>query len=1108
MASPKKRLESEESSSAQLELIKSSSHNPFWSSSLFNEVYLLNDVPSKYKEKWELDEVGPFYMFCNSFRNLVEELKGEDLDSWSERNTINRLIKPILKMLGYADNCSANQEPWAEDEPFTVTESGEPKTYKPDFIIVNDPRELKYIERKKGQEKLDEAKSTVILPIEAKYWGRIDDERLSASEDSKRADKREKSDPTRSLDFDGQCLKYMEILNKEYGILTDGKTWRLYHGELSRGTFRRCFQFNLGNLMKHVGAGLEMSGREYQIFLDNAKYFFHIFSKEALTAKDGDRRFVDDLAEYSKKYVSQIEEDLQKRFVTAMTVACNGFERATRIEKTSLDLQSIRNISESHLFNILFVRYCESRNILPLKQSPEYRKISISNILDKLEYFDPEKEADNLNQPLLTRMFSKDFRYDPNGTELFDRLLKLTSMVQEGTNPEVDGFEVVGFRESIFSRDEWKISKKLKLSNAEMIQILFCLGYSESDVKGRKYQQIPYNFFSPRQLGSIYESFLEFKIAKAETDLAFVNRQWKPANLNHEKFRTARYPTSKKGELYFTPDNEDRKATGAYYTPDEVVRCIVSSTISPILKQKSAAEILKIKICDPAMGSGHFLAGALNFLAESYLAAIEEESGDQAFSLVDAKREVLHNCIFGVDINDRAVKLARMSLWLESAAAGKRLEHLEDQLKAGDSTVSFEWKKEFHDIFSAGGFDAIVGNPPYASAPTMVARDKQSRNKIEATKRYRTLTFKWDLYVVFIELATQISKKQGRVGLIVPFAVLSQKYAIELRKLILDECSLESVVDLSNEKVFEDATVMTAILIFSNQASTADFSVRQGLMGEITLMSRSEINSVDAEIRTNVDTDSKAIADKILAAGKPIEHYYFCSVGCVPHSEKENKSKEFYIHDKKQSGFKPYIEAKDFERYLTPVKTRWLNYKYDVVRRPGLPELLDSPKVLVKLVVGKKGFSAANDEVGVYTDHSLAGLGRKCDLPKITSRSGIAFSKEEIEDSKKLSNKYLTLLITSHLMYFVYRVAWDSSLNLSINDLKSLPVIVPTAAELKGFDKLYDQISKALSNGKPIEGLTEDVNAKVFDLYGVSAKDRAKILGAVASPKKAGKKAA
>lgn len=817
MAIAAKRNLKSQSPETQLELVYSYNHNPYWQSSLFNEVYLQNDVPLKYKEIWELDEAGPFYLFCNQFRNLCEELKDAELDSWSERNTINRLIKPILRMLGYADKCSATQEPWAEDESFTVREQGDLKVYKPDFIVVDDPKELKYIEKLKTDEKVQEARASVLIPIEAKYWGRLDELRMSTPESTKRSDKKDQADATRALDFEDQCLKYMEILNNDYGILTDGKTWRLYSRELSSGNFKRNFQFNLGHLIRHVNAGLDRDDADYKVFIENAKYFFHIFGKAAVQPKEDAPRFLDDLLQYSKKYVSKIEDDLKDRFVKAMSIACNGYYRSAKSVGETVELETIRTICESQLFNILFIRYCESRGILPVRQSPTYRRMSLSNILDKLEYFNPAKEQDDLNLLPLRRVFAKDFDYKHDGTELYERLLGLTKVIQNGTGNLPTEFEIVGFKESIFSSTEWKFVQRLKITNRDMVRILFELGFTKSDIAGQKWQQIPFNFFSPRQLGSIYESFLEFKIEKATEDLLWQKKQWQPAKLDSAKVKALDAPKVKKGDLYFTPDNVDRKASGSYYTPDDIVRMIVSQTLNPSLQKTKSKDILKLRVCDPAMGSGHFLAGCLTYLAEQYLERVESETNDDLqISLVQAKQLVLHNCIYGVDLNERAVKLAKMSLWLESASAGQKLEDLDDQLKCGDSiSGAFNWQREFSFIESDGGFDAIVGNPPWG------AKIEKVGNLIRDSK----VTFPrvQESFSYFMVLACALAKKKARVGLIVPSVILYQSDFADLRRyLSSEEASPDLIADLGDGR-FEGVIASAAVLILGRSAQATEY---------------------------------------------------------------------------------------------------------------------------------------------------------------------------------------------------------------------------------------------------------------------------------------------
>lgn len=788
----------------QMELIPKNQRNLFWHSTLFNEVYLENDVPVFHKDVWVEDEV-EFETFLNQFRNFAETLDGEKPQLWSERTTINRFIKPILEMLGYTSASNPKIEPWVEDEPFSFQEPDGLKTYKPDFIVVNDHKELKYIEEKKGQKKLEEAKaSQFLLPIEAKYWDRIEEYRQNKKEDSKRADKKDTTDSTKAMDFDDQCLKYMEMLNKPYGILTDGKTWRLYNLSVSTPNYKPYFQFNLGNMLKHVqNSDFLKSTSDYKLFVDEIKYFYFIFRKKSIYNEDGSEPFVDELLNYSKKYVSRVEEDLKDRFVNAMSIACNGFQRASGESNSKIDLDLVRNVSESHIFNILFLKYCEARNILPIKQDPEgYRVISISNMLDRLDGFEPEREVDNLNFPLLKRRFA-DINYSPTGTQLYDRLLKLTKIVQDGNKDEFQGFTIKGFKESIFSKEEWKFVSTNKLNNQEMVRILFELGYSQSDIKGRKFQQIPYNSFSPRQLGSIYESFLEFKLDRAQEDMAFIKKQWSPANLKSDKVKALDVPKVKKGELFFTPNNSDRKVTGSYYTPDCVVQYIVKETLDSLVYGKKSKEILGMKICDPAMGSAHFLSATLNYLSKKYLEALDAELNDDiSVSYASVKKEVLHNCIYGADINPRAVKLAKMSLWLESALASESLEDLDDQIKCTNSLVDEDlWKKEWK--FLSKGIDAVVGNPPYLGEKGHKEIFQPISNSWLGKRFYQG---KMDLFYFFFHLGIDILKENGRLGYITTNYFTTAHGGKELRTDFQKRTNLDKLINLNELKVFGEAT--------------------------------------------------------------------------------------------------------------------------------------------------------------------------------------------------------------------------------------------------------------------------------------------------------------
>ena len=803
-----------QSTAAMLEVSQAPSYdnNPFWQSTLFSDVYLRNDVPNKYRDIWEQDSSGKFYEFCERFREFCSEMQGETFENWTERTTINRFIKPVLKLLGWSP---LQQESWIEDESFSINESGETKTYKPDFVIVHDPKQLKYIERESGAKKTNAAREESIISIEAKYWGRIDESKYSNREDKGRADKKDQVDSTKAMDFDEQCLKYVEILHHDYGILTDGRTWRLFHKELSSGTFKRCYQFNLGKLIKHVNAGLDEKSADYLTFVDNVKYFYHLFSKSALYNPDG-RRFVDELISDSRKYSDQIEEDLKLRFVSAMTIACNGFRVAMGKTYSSKNIELIRSTAESHIFTILFVRYCESRNILPIRQNPDYKLISLSNMIDKLDLFNPDKESDDLNTPVLQRRFRDQFEYSPDGTDLHNALLNIVDILQNGFDHHAAKFSIAGFKETVFSAEELSFTKKYKITNRDFAKLLFELTYLENETTGKS-QQIAYSFFAPRQLGSIYESFLEYRLDEAEADLAFIKKKWIAADINSTKITKMKVPTVKKGRLFFTPDNAERKATGSYYTPDCVVQFILDKALKHSIQGKTSKQLLSMRICDPAMGSGHFLSGALDYLAKKYVQKLDDEStGDVDLSLLDAKRTILQHCIFGVDINPRAVKLAKMSLWLESAAANKPLEPLDDQIKCANSLVDHDlWFKEWQ----AGkrGFDAVIGNPPYLGEK---GHKEIFQNIAKGWLGERFYLGKMDIFYFFFHLALDILDSNGVVGFITTNYYPTAAGAHLLRRDLKDRASIELLLNLNAVRVFGDAAGQHNLITIARNGSS------------------------------------------------------------------------------------------------------------------------------------------------------------------------------------------------------------------------------------------------------------------------------------------------
>jgi type I restriction-modification system DNA methylase subunit len=308
---------------------------------------------------------------------------------------------------------------------------------------------------------------------------------------------------------------------------------------------------------------------------------------------------------------------------------------------------------------------------------------------------------------------------------------------------------------------------------------------------------------------------------------------------------------------------EVRKAGGVYYTPTYIVDYIVKNTVGKLLDGKTPKTAQSLRILDPACGSGSFLIGAYQYLLdwhrdiyvdddpEKYAkgknpALYQKIRNEWRLTTAERKRILLNN-IYGVDIDPQAVEVTKLSLLLkvlegesdQTIKSSFKLFHeralpdLGNNIKCGNSLIgpdyyegkqtsfldteemqrvnAFDWEKEFPEIFKSGGFDAVIGNPPYIRiqalqewAPTEVEFYKQ--NYKAASKG------NYDIYVVFVEKGLQLLNKNGRLGFILPHKFFNAQYGEPLRKIIADGRHLAEVIHFGDKQVFANATTYTCLL--------------------------------------------------------------------------------------------------------------------------------------------------------------------------------------------------------------------------------------------------------------------------------------------------------
>jgi hypothetical protein len=274
-----------------------------------------------------------------------------------------------------------------------------------------------------------------------------------------------------------------------------------------------------------------------------------------------------------------------------------------------------------------------------------------------------------------------------------------------------------------------------------------------------------------------------------------------------------------------TVSTSRRKTEGIFYTPDYIVRHIVDNTLGVYLREHEEkfkhgdyrnyqAFLRNVKILDPACGAGAFLVRVFDvLLAERKRVGVMLNHRVPTEEYV---RQILRENIYGVDLSEESVEITKQILWLKSGIRNERPTDLDDTIKCGNSLIedpafagqrAFSWPGQFPEIMDAGGFDIVVGNPPYVNARTIRETDKTYLRE-----HYPQLRGAYDLYVAFLLLGRQLLQERGRYGWIVPNKFLIADYASQARDFLTKD-SLAAVIDVSAIEVFSKVGVYPVILL-------------------------------------------------------------------------------------------------------------------------------------------------------------------------------------------------------------------------------------------------------------------------------------------------------
>jgi hypothetical protein len=657
---------------------------------LFADHYLEDPERLRALDEWK--QVSDVQEKFHQIKQLYDKCASASLfiKRTNEAQTENEFIRPILNIL-WGSECYQVQVPIPNIDG----------SRWPDYAFFQSGSDCQKVQSQLGT--IDYWRDVLVLG-DAKKW--------SASLDKERG---VDDNPSTQI-----CL-YLYRSNVRWGILTNGRIWRLYEREKSRagGIY---YEIDLEELL-------------YNSDLESFKYFYLFFRREAFIPDTNGVYFVGKVYQESIDHATEVSDRLKESVYDALRLLMNGFlER----ESNGLDRHNPEILKLVHencliiLYRLLFLLYAEDRNLLPCENKP-YADYSLLRI---------HKEA---NEHLRNGK-----NYLSTSHRLWNDVMDLFGLIdngsQEGSIPAYNGGLFSPLKYPHIAHIPQSDAIRWEIGDNRIAEVIDMLAYQRDQWDKPGDKDIDYNTLDVQHLGGIYEGLLELQPHIADEPMVETTEDgksvFKPASEVPNLRPIHRQPprTIKTGEVYLVTNRGERKATGSYYTPKYIVDYIIDNTVGRLAEEasKKAAELrpevdkgikeleknkkkwqntsgqsvnkhiddlnsliqkqkrlllepyLSLKILDPAIGSGHFLVGASDFLSlamatDPNLLPIDEiDSEDpQAFY----KRLTVERCLYGVDLNPLSVELAKLSLWLHTVSKDKALSFLDHHLRCGNSLI-------------------------------------------------------------------------------------------------------------------------------------------------------------------------------------------------------------------------------------------------------------------------------------------------------------------------------------------------------------------------------------------------------------------------------------
>ena len=667
---------------------------------LFTDYFLTDGITTT--ARWNASHAA-----LSKFRTAAAEAyeRVEGYDRPVEALTEQELIMPVLELLGWADHLPQQGASRSEDIPDNLlfTDAGSKdraaalpsaERYRHAAVVQESKRFDLPLDASGRDPRPRRPKGTMLFEMPEDY----DED----GADSERGARKPHS----------QILRYLSTADIEsdgairWGVLTNGRVWRLYDAR-TRPRATAYFEAYLDDVLDPA--------KEHDL-----RVFYLLFHRDSFVPTDGaTTTFLEDALAEGRRYEEQVAQDLS---TVVFDRVFPGLVQAL-YDASGSGLEEVRQAALIFLYRLLFILYAEDRGLLPVNDRP-YGSYGLRG---------PVRDA------IAGRMLDDDL-FSDTASNYYDHVMTLCRLIDRGDA----SIRLPPYNGGLFATEAAPLLEKVRLPDAAVAPLIYDLSHAETD-EGRRF--VNYRDMSVQQLGSIYERLLE------------------------------REPVLDDGGIDVRLNPYARKDSGSFYTPQELVDLVIERTLEPLVDERRAAfeakaaelksdrrprderraelttldpaeAVLDLKVLDPAMGSGHFLVTAVDFLSDHIADLVEyspevewldegyvsplmkrveavrrsikrsrgsERVGDLGPPLTDQdiiRRMVLKRCIYGVDKNPMTVELAKVSLWLHSFTVGAPLSFLDHHLRCGDSLVGMRVSEAADELNRLGGLfssSAIAG---------------------------------------------------------------------------------------------------------------------------------------------------------------------------------------------------------------------------------------------------------------------------------------------------------------------------------------------------------------------------------------------------------------